>query len=214
MTPGAPALAAAVVSAALHLRAEARGPRWQVYLFKPLTTAILLLLAALGPGAHGARYQLGVGAGLALSLAGDIMLMLPGDRFVPGLASFFLAHVAYVVAFTAGVPAGARPWLLLPLLAAAAILLRALWPGLDRLRPAVALYAAMIVLMVWTAWGREYARPGAGALLAALGAVLFMVSDALLALNRFRRPIRSAQALVMTTYVTAQALIALSVSTG
>ena len=38
-------LAAAALSVGLQLRAEYRGPRWQVYLFKPSTTALLLLLA-------------------------------------------------------------------------------------------------------------------------------------------------------------------------
>jgi uncharacterized membrane protein YhhN len=210
--PGVPALAAAAASAGLHLRAESRGPRWQVYLFKPLTTAILLLLAVLAPPAQGARYQAAIGLGLGFSLVGDVLLMLPVDRFVAGLASFFLAHVAYVAAFTARVPLGARPGLLLPLLVVAALLLQAIRPGLGKFRPAVVLYAAMMVLMVWTAWGRQGARPGTASLLAGIGAALFMVSDALLALNRFGRPFRNAQALVMTTYVAAQALIALSVS--
>ena len=42
-------LAAAALSVGLQLRAEYRGPRWQVYLFKPSTTALLLLLAADDP---------------------------------------------------------------------------------------------------------------------------------------------------------------------
>lgn len=49
-------------------------------------------------------------------------------------------------------------------------------------------------------------------LLAAAGATLFMVSDAVLALNRFRTPFRLAQAAIMSTYVAAQLLIALSIS--
>ena len=53
-----------------------------------------------------------------------------------------------------------------------------------------------------------------GSRLAAVGATLFMASDAVLALNRFRRPLRGAQAVIMLTYVAAQALIALSVGTN
>jgi uncharacterized membrane protein YhhN len=62
------AVAAAALSAGLHLRAEYRRPRWQVYLFKPLTTAILLLLAALATSAHGPRYQIAIVVGLGCSL--------------------------------------------------------------------------------------------------------------------------------------------------
>ena len=38
-------------------------------------------------------------AALVLCLAGDVFLMLPADRFVPGLASFLLAHLAFTVGF-------------------------------------------------------------------------------------------------------------------
>jgi uncharacterized membrane protein YhhN len=202
---------AAVLSAACHLRAAYRGPRWQVYLFKPLTTAILLAIAALTVSAQGSRYQVAVAVGLALSLLGDIFLMLPGDRFLAGLASFLLAHLAYVVAVTSAVPLGSAPILLAPVLAAAGLLIRILWSGLGRLRPAVLLYTAVILFMVWRAWAREWEFRTAGTAMAAVGATLFMTSDALLALNRFRRPFAHAQAWVMSTYVAAQALIAVSV---
>ena len=207
-------LAAAALSVGLQLRAEYRGPRWQVYLFKPSTTALLLLLAVLSAPAHGARYQQAVVVGLACSLVGDVLLMLPRDRFVAGLASFLFAHVAYIVAFSAGVPIGTAPALLVPLAAMAALLLRLVWPGLGRLRLPVVLYSATIFLMVWQAWGWRWVFDTPGSRLAAVGATLFMASDAVLALNRFRRPFRGAQAVIMLTYVAAQALIALSVGTN
>jgi uncharacterized membrane protein YhhN len=184
-----------------------------VYLFKPSTTAILLLLATLSTPAHGVRYQEAVVVGLACALVGDVLLMLPQDRFVAGLASFLLAHLAYLMAFTAGVPLGTAPALVLPLVAVGFLLLRLLWPGLGALRVPVVLYAATILLMVWQAWGRRLALPSTGSTLAALGATLFLASDAILALNRFHRSVRHAQALIMTTYVAAQALIACSVGT-
>jgi uncharacterized membrane protein YhhN len=205
------AMTAAALSAWLHLRAEYHGPRWQVYLFKPLTTTLVLLLAAVSSGVHGPRYQQAVFAGLACSLAGDVLLMLPGDRFLPGLGSFLLAHLAYIVAFGSGVPLGTAPLLLVPLVAVAIPLLRLLWPGLGGLRLPVLFYAVTILVMVWRAWGRHVAFPTHGATVAAAGATLFMVSDAILALNRFHRPFQSAQALTMTTYVAAQSLIAISV---
>jgi uncharacterized membrane protein YhhN len=209
-----PAVALAFLATALHIRAEYRGPRWMVYLCKPLSTMTLLLLAVFSATAHGLRYQAAIAVGLGCSLLGDILLMLPRDRFVAGLASFLAAHLAYLAAFTSGVSAVSAPALLLPLLAAAVPLLRLLWPELGALRMPVLLYSAAILLMVWRAWGREWTLPGAAAALAGAGATLFMVSDALLALNRFHRPFASAQALIMSTYVAAQALIALSVGTA
>ena len=202
--------ALAVVSLAGHLRAEYRGPRWQIYVFKPLTTGLLLTAAALGQGATSSRYQTGVVVGLAFSLLGDIWLMLPGDRFVPGLASFLMAHLAYLVAFTSGIPLGSVPALGLPVAAVAAVLLWLLWPSLGRLRWPVTVYAAVLGGMTWQALSRASALGTQGSLLAAIGAALFLISDSALAVRRFRGSFRLDQAVVMLTYVAAQALIAWS----
>jgi len=210
-TLGLTSAAVAALATGLHIRAEYRGPRWQVYICKPLATTALLVLAVPSLSVHGPRYQLLIILGLAFSLMGDILLMLPRDRFLPGLVSFLFAHIVYSVAFTSGIPLGTAPWLLLPLLAATAPLLRLLWPGLGRLRVPVLIYSAAIIFMVWSAWGRGWHLQTLGTALVAGGATLFMISDALLALNRFQRPFHSAQALIMTSYVAAQATFALSV---
>lgn len=214
LTPVWTILIAAAAACALHLRAAYRGPPWQVYLFKPLTTLLLVGLAAVMPAAHGSHYRTAILAGLVLSLCGDVFLMLPRDRFMAGLASFLAAHLAYIVAFWAGGPLPADMQLLLPLGVVAVPLLGVLWPGLGRLRLPVVLYTATIVAMVWRAWARSRALPTPGTALAALGAGLFLVSDSLLALDRFRFRFPGARAAVQVTYVAAQALIAVSVSTA
>lgn len=201
----------AAASAVLHVRAEYRGPRWRVYLCKPLTTALLLVLAAVPLAGGPDRYQAALTIGLILSLAGDVFLMLPGDRFMPGLASFLGAHVVYVAAFTAGVPVLGHPLALVPFAGLAGSLLARLWPGLGARRGPVGLYVTVIVLMAWQAWSRALELGTIAAALAAAGATLFVISDAALALDRFQKPFRSARAVVMTTYVAAQWLIALSV---
>lgn len=206
-----PVLAAATVSVALHLRAEYCGPRWQVYLFKPLTTTLLIGLAGFSTSAHGMRYQAAIVVGLVCSLAGDIFLMLPRDRFMAGLGSFLVAHLAYLAAFSSGVPLGTAPALAAPLVALSVPLLWLLWPRLGSLRTPVLCYTGAIVVMVWQAVAWRWTVPTPGSALAAGGALLFMTSDAVLALNRFRRPFGGAQVLIMSTYVAAQALIACSV---
>ena len=201
----------AAASATLHVRAEYRGPRWLVYVTKPLTTTVLLALALTALGSDGLRYQAAIATGLALSLLGDVFLMLPRDRFVAGLTSFLLAHIAYLVAFTTGTPLGTAPWLLVPFACAGTMVLRLLWPRLGGIRAPVALYVSVIVLMASQAAARAWSLHTTASLLAAVGAALFVASDSLLALNRFHTSFRSAQALVMGTYVTAQWLVALSV---
>lgn len=138
--------------------------------------------------------------------------MLPHDRFVAGLVSFLIAHLAYLFAFTRGVRLGSHPLLLLPYAALALIVLRILWPRLGKLRLPVVIYVAALVAMAWQAGVRAAVLETTATYVAAVGAALFVVSDATLAINRFRRPFRAAQAVVMITYVLAQALIACSVA--
>ncbi|MGC8722440.1 MAG: lysoplasmalogenase [Acidobacteriota bacterium] len=204
-------LSLAVVGSAFgHIRAEYRGPRWQVYLFKPLTTALILLVALAPPHAPGLLYRGAILAGLLFSLAGDIFLMLPRDRFVASLVSFLVAHLCYIAAFSSGVAMGLSPWTTLPLVAAAAILLWLLWPHLGSMRIPVLLYVAVILCMAWRALVRWQQVGGAEAFGAATGALLFVASDATLALDRFRGRFRSAQLLILSAYTAAQWLIAAS----
>ena len=105
-------------------------------------------------------------------------------------------------------------WLLVLVAAGAAVILRALWPHAARERIPVACYVTMISLMAWTAAGRALAPATAqpSGALAALGALVFMASDAILAFDRFARPWPGAHAAVMATYYAAQILIAASVA--
>jgi uncharacterized membrane protein YhhN len=139
--------------------------------------------------------------------------MLPQDRFIPGLVSFLLAHLAYIAAF---IRAAARPVSgtsvlpLIPLLAYGFAVFAILRPHLGPLMVPVLAYMLVILVMAWRAieYARQYPTPGP--LAAALGALLFVISDSALALNRFARPYRAGQAVVFGTYFAAQWLIALS----
>jgi uncharacterized membrane protein YhhN len=183
-----------------------------IYIFKPLTT-VLILAAALLPGTFPSDpYARAIAIGLVFSLLGDVFLMLPGNFFIPGLVSFLCAHLCYILAFLPGAVWYTFLPALVPLALIGVAVLGYLWPSLTpHLKPAVALYVAVIVTMAASAAGRAAAAPSLGALLAAAGSLLFMTSDAALAVNRFRRPFRWAQAVVLGTYYAAQLLIALSV---
>ena len=203
------ALAAVLATRAHYLDADRR---WQIYLFKPLATLLILALAlSLTPARP--EYQWAIAAGLLFSTAGDVFLMLPQDRFVAGLASFLVAHLCYVWAFSIGVPFGAAPLGWLPFILAGAAVLVAIWPGLKpALRAPVAVYVIVIVAMAGQAAGRWHALGSGIALAGAIGAGFFVVSDSVLALDRFRQRFRAARAVTLATYWTAQLLIALSVS--
>jgi uncharacterized membrane protein YhhN len=205
---------AVLLSASLTIAAHYLRPNLPTlfYIFKPLTT-ILILVAALLPGTFLTDpYARAIGLGLLFSLFGDIWLMLPGNRFLFGLVSFLLAHICYIFAFLAGAPAGGFPWPVLPLLLIGASLLVYLWPALSAsLKAAVSLYVAVIVAMVALAVTRAIGRFSIDTLFAAIGALLFLASDAMLAIDRFRQPFRLAQAAILGSYFIGQLMIALSI---
>lgn len=195
------------VSALLTIRAEYRGPRLHFYVLKPLTVALIILVALQATHATTQQYRSLVVAGLLCSLVGDVFLMLPRDRFVAGLVSFLLAHLFYIAAFAPGVRAWSV-WWAAALAFYGASMLWILWRGFGRLKAAVVVYVAAILLMAWAALSR---RPDAGGgVWAAAGALLFVASDSSLAWNRFRGEFKGAQALILCTYFAAQWLIAVS----
>jgi uncharacterized membrane protein YhhN len=202
----------AICSGSLHVRAEYRGPRNQVYLFKPLTTILILLIAAQADTPELARYKYAIVAGLVCSLAGDILLMLPSDRFVAGLVSFLIGHLFYITAFTSGTGFGFSFWLPAPFVVFGAVMFRILSPHLGKMKLPVVAYMSVILVMAWQAWERLIQTGQIAALLASVGAVLFVVSDSTLALGKFRGRFRSARAVALSTYYAAQWLIALSVT--
>jgi len=201
----------ALSTAALHIFAEYRGRRWLVYWTKPATTSLLLTLAIVPLGPVSRFYQAAIVAGLLFSLAGDIFLMLPADRFLAGLVSFLLAHLCYSSAFGLALPIWSLSWWGAPVLFFAGGIYLLLHPSLGAMRLPVLFYMATISLMAWLAITLFIQRGEGWALAAAVGAILFVVSDAALALNHFRQRFASAQLIVLGTYYLAQWLIALSV---
>jgi uncharacterized membrane protein YhhN len=199
-----------LLSAALHLRAEYLGPRYHVYVFKPLTMVFILLIALQTRWPGFSRYKVAIVAGLLFSLAGDVFLMLPSDRFIAGLVSFLVAHLFYIAAFTSGTGFGLS-WRALPCAIYGFLMFSILLPHLGKMKLPVAVYMVVILVMAWQAWERWHQTGQSAALLAFLGAVLFVISDSALAVNRFRGQYASAQALILSTYFAAQWLIARSV---
>ena len=144
---------------------------------------------------------------IGLSWGGDALLNIPGDLgFVVGLASFLLAHVAYVVLFLR-LPARGRRLPAWTAVYAAwyAAFLALLGPHLGALLVPVALYGLVLGVMAALAGGL-------GGLLA-VGGALFVVSDSVLALGRFLPgyAFPPHDLVVMSTYLAAQGLIALGV---
>ena len=146
-------------------------------------------------------------AALAFSLAGDVCLMLSG-LFIPGLVAFLCAHVCYIRLFALDAPWLPRRMPLLVCLLLAVGVYSTLWSHLPpELRLPVAAYVLVIALMAAQAVGRAQVRASRAARCVAYGALLFMLSDTLLAIDRFVHPLAWAAVGVLSTYYAAQWLI-------
>lgn len=182
---------------------------------KPLATALVIATAALRVPRTDPRRN-GLLAGLALSWLGDVALLWP-QGFLAGLVAFLLAHLAYLWTFTRRAGFAAWPPAFVGYFAVAGAIAAFVWPGVPGpMRLPVLLYVACLASMAaqaavqWRVLRAAGDAAAAGAALAAAGGALFVASDALLAINRFRMPLPAASLWVLGTYWAAQWLIAAS----
>ncbi len=205
-----------VQSAALATASSALALTDLHQLFKPLTILIAILLAVRSPTSAGVRAPCEwlLVAALLASVAGDVFLMLPGNRFIPGLASFLVAHLFYIALFHKGFAWFPGRRILLATLIFGGGMYLFLWSGLTdaALKVAVGAYVTVITLMAAQAIGRATVLRDAPSIAVALGAGIFMLSDSLIALDRFVAPIPRAGLWVLSSYYVAQILIVLNIS--
>ncbi|KRB07236.1 lysoplasmalogenase [Lysobacter sp. Root690] len=206
---------AAVAASALLAIAGAYFSPWLHYLFKPLTTLLIVAMVWRHGRVAEPGYRRAIVIGLLLSTCGDVFLMLPGDWFVFGLGSFLCAHIAYLLGLARRARLFARVWPYLAYALLAGAVLSVLWAHLPgELRIPVIVYVAVLAAMAAQAaavWRCHRSRSTA---LAALGGAFFVASDATLAIDRFAAPFGAASAVVLATYWIAQSLIGLSVCTS
>lgn len=183
------------------------GPAPLFFLLKPLTTVLILAHAwQRGQGTPVRRWVL---AGLVASLAGDVALLWPQQGFLPGLVSFLVAHLCYLRAFTRVQRLAAWPLAFLGYGLLASIILGRLWPGV----PAALQAPVVVYVLCLSAMGAQSLvlakrsfTPANRVL--ALGGLLFVISDACLATNKFAGPAPLAAFAVLPTYWAAQWCIA------
>jgi uncharacterized membrane protein YhhN len=201
-------------AAILALSQPAQLPPVLAFLFKPLTT-VLILVYAWPRGTERPRLARWLRAGLLCSLAGDVALLWPEPGFLPGLVSFLAAHVCYIVGFCTRKRLGAVRWPFLMFGVIAAAVLGRLWPHIPaELRAPVVVYVVCLSAMAaqaWAWWRGSVGQPDEPlARWAAWGGTLFVLSDAMLAINKFAGPLEMASFWVLASYWPAQWCIASS----
>lgn len=160
-----------------------------------------------------------LGCALAISALGDFLLGVPhlgrlnGEKlFLLGLGSFLIAHLIYIAMFRKYRARESRKLRPARMAGIAAILivlasmLAALWNSLGPLLVPVVVYALVLCCMGISAMHADLRNP-----LAAIGALSFIASDAMLAIAKFRGPFVAHEPLIWITYYAAQLLILLGV---
>ncbi len=209
----------ALGTAVLNWIAVARQWKWLEYITKPATMlALMAFVWEFRPGLTFFDDLNWLLLALFFSLAGDVFLMLPGNLFIPGLVSFLLAHVAYIMALWISLPPFGLASLMVILMVAVTSLqiYRRIAAGLHRsgetgMKIPVLLYTTVISVMVIFALltlvssGWENYR----AILLSAGALLFYISDTWLAWDRFVEPLKHLDLRVMVSYHLAQICLCL-----
>ena len=151
-------------------------------------------------------------AALVFSLVGDILLMFEG-QFISGLIAFLTAHICYIIAFLRDNKGSIfsksdRFTGVLSILAYSSVFLYVVLPKVDApLKVPIGIYALIISIMLLTVLNRWKSVNAASFQWALVGALLFVMSDSILAINKFVQPFAMSHIFIMLTYAFGQFMI-------
>jgi uncharacterized membrane protein YhhN len=197
------------------IRAEIKENIGQIYVLKPLSSLLLILIAVIAyiMGIGDRTYILLVLLGIVFCFGGDVALMFqPKSAFLAGLISFLIGHVVYAGVFTYYNQSWVQNYLVAGVLIVLGALFYAyLYSGLTGMKVPVLVYLVVISFMLnsaVTAFYSEFFNVFQAAAVA-IGAGLFYISDIILAINRFKKPLRYNR-FSLAFYYSGQFLIAAS----
>lgn len=188
----------------------ATGNESLLFYIKPLLIPSLMLYYIFSIGKLNSLSKLLIG-GLLFSFLGD-MFLLGDNYFIPGLICFLTTHLLYIIYFIitanqSGWHLKKYPLLIIPVSAYTMSLLWLLLPSLGALTVPVVIYAVIISIMLLAAINLFTKIKSPAYIYFIAGAALFVLSDSLLAINKFYQSFQYAGIAIMLTYTLAQYLI-------
>jgi uncharacterized membrane protein YhhN len=210
-------LIAFALAAGVELWGEASGQRSAILWSKPLLMPLLAVWFAAETDRRRGSLRRQMVTGLVFATVGDVLLMFTDVAqvfFLLGIVFFLFTQLSYMAGFITVVRADSglirrRWWLAVPFLAFMVLFLNWLWDSIPHgLRKPLAFYSVAIMLMVLSVinlYGKV-ARPVFFQLFG--GAMLFLISDCLIALHRFTPSFPGANVVIMATYIAGQFLLA------
>ena len=210
-------LAAFALASLANLAGVVLEDKTLIFITKPLLMPLLAVWLAMETRDQPPRFlKKMVFAALGFAWLGDVLLLW-GEKpffFMLGLAAFLFAHLSYIGGFSSvknldsGLLRRQPGWVLLTAIFAIG-LLWVLWPGVpEGMRLPVGIYAAVISAMTLSVVNTKENVANKIFQTLVVGALLFMASDSLLAVNKFGSKFPAAGLLIMTTYLAGQFLLA------
>jgi uncharacterized membrane protein YhhN len=188
---------------------------------KALIIPFLILIFQISVGKDNLLSKRLILIALIFSWAGDVALGITWRQetmFMAGLIFFLLTHVFYLIAFIRTPGRNLLPgqflYAVFPLILYGFILLYILYADLGEMKVPVTVYTTVILAMVAAAINRTGKVNQISFYLVLIGALLFLSSDSMLAINKFSRPFPFASPLIMFTYVAGQYLIVMGYLTA
>jgi uncharacterized membrane protein YhhN len=192
---------------------------WSYYLTKPVPLLMIIIFFRLQTEVSANRKFINfMMAGFIASMAGDILLMFSnrGEQwFISGLIAFLTAHVMYMLGFVSQTLRD-RPWTqhwgqlafatLIVVYGAEFFILNRQYFG--SLKIPVMVYCIAITAMGVAATMRDRDKNPGGYMRVLIGVVFFIISDSLLAANKFIEEFAGAGPAILVTYFFAQYMIA------
>ncbi|WP_165779213.1 lysoplasmalogenase [Brumimicrobium salinarum] len=168
-------------------------------IFKPLTTILIIGLAFYIQNNTNEDYSYYMILALVFALMGDIFL-LDKKFFIYGLTSFLIAHIIFIIGFVTlyGLSSPILP--LLGLLVIGLLFFNYMRKSLGNLVIPVVVYILAILFMNWQAIGLLYHNQSLVFIFLGIGSLLFTFSDAILAIDMFKKPIQYAEILILSSY--------------
>ena len=176
----------------------------------PVVSLIIMILSEKDKSAQHKSYKRLIIAGLFFSMAGDSCLVWRVKLFIPGLLFFAIAHVCYVLAngfkpFGSGATAVSCALI-------GCFTYAYLYPAISDpvMKYMVLLYSVLIFAMGWRTAARAQLHVNLGTMCGFLGALIFVISDFIIAFDKWKMKLDKASFWIMMTYYSAQLLISLS----
>lgn len=183
------------------------------HFFKPLIVIWLMAYFVLQLRSVASHLKKWITLALFFSWLGDVLLLMQDDNpvfFIWGLSAFLVAHICYIFFFhfiRLKETVKSRWWLMVIVVIYYVLLISLLSPHLGDMKLPVRVYAVVISFMCMLALHMLFIRNKSAGLWMMTGALLFVISDSILAIDKFYQPFGMAGVIVMLTYGLAQLFI-------